>query len=233
MRRRVLLLSAIGALWAGGLRAEIWCSSGSLTVLNHPCGAVSKAAASATVVKYAGEWMNLPGVRRVESVTSKRGGEEIWVYVDEDFSKSDRSKIPASVGGVPVAIFPDFSPIPELGSPFGALSNSRGPEALNPSILQEREAAEKALEEKRNAAEEALEKKRNAVGKAYALAVNKYRERWLALPGVLGIGPSKCDGDGCDFGSVGIIVQRQFLDVTRAKIPISVDALPTVLIPQD
>jgi hypothetical protein len=120
-----------------------------------------------------------------------------------------------------VVIFPDFSPIPEVGTAFGTLSNSQGSEAVNRSTLQEQEAAEKVLEEKRKAAEKALEEKRNAVGKAYTTAVDKCRERWLALPGVLGIRPSKCDDQDCDFASVGIVVQRQFLDVTRAKIPVS------------
>jgi hypothetical protein len=74
----------------------MWCGRGPSPPLDHPCGAVSKAAAAAAVVKYQEEWMNLGGVRRVESATSKSGGEEIWVYGDEDFSRSDSRKIPAS-----------------------------------------------------------------------------------------------------------------------------------------
>lgn len=230
MRRRLLLLALIEVFWTGGLRAEMWCGRGPSATLDHRCGAVSERAASAVAAKYSGEWMNLPSVRRVLSATGKNGGKEIWIYVDEDFGGPDRSKIPPFVEGIPIVIFPDYSPILELGTPFGALSNSAGSGAHVQSITPEQEAA---LEKKRQAAQDASEKKRNAVAEAYTTAVNRYRERWLALPGVLGIGPSKCDDNSCDFASVGIAVQRQFLDVTRSKIPASVDGVATVLIPRE
>ncbi|HVA79070.1 MAG TPA: hypothetical protein VNF27_14300 [Candidatus Binataceae bacterium] len=231
MRRKLSLLVLIGIFWTGALRAEMWCGPGPSTPLDHPCGAVSERAASTAATKYSSEWLNLSTVRRVEPTTKKNGGEEIWVYVDEYFSRSERSKIPDCVEGIPVVIFPDYSPI--TFTYFGSLSNSAGSGARNQSITPEQEAAEKTLEKKRQAAQNASEKKRMAIAKAYTDAVNKYRKRWLALPGVLGIGPSKCDDTSCDFGSVGIAVQRQFVDATRSKIPRFVDGVPTVLIPQD
>lgn len=230
MRRRLSLLALIGIFWTGALRAEMWCGRGPSTTLDHPCSAVSARAFVAAAAKYSGEWMNLPAVQRVMPTTTKSGGEEIWVYVDKDFGRPDRSKIRDCVEGIPIVIFPDYSPILELGTPFGALSNSAGSGAHVQSITPEQEAA---LEKKRQAAQDASEKKRNAVAEAYTTAVNRYRERWLALPGVLGIGPSKCDDNSCDFASVGIAVQRQFLDVTRSKIPASVDGVATVLIPRE
>ena len=231
MRRKLLLLALIGIFWTGALRAEMWCSGGPSTPLAHPCGAVSERAASAAVAKYSREWTNLPTVRMVLPTTSKNGGEQIEVRVDDEFGRTDRSKIRDCVEGIPVVIIPDFSP--DYFTFFGSFPISPGPGAPNQSITPEQTAAEKTLEKKRQAAQNALEKKRKAVAKAYTIAVNRYRKRWLALPGVLGIGPSKCDDTSCDFASVGIAVQRQFLDVTRSKIPRSVDGLPTVLIPRD
>ena len=88
-------------------------------------------------------------------------------------------------------------------------------------IQEEHEASEKA------------QAKREAAEKAYSIAVNKYADAWLAQPGVLGIGPSKCDVDACDFSSVGIIVQSKGPDAVQGKIASSVDGVPIVLIPQD
>lgn len=237
MRRRLSLLALIGIFWTGALQAEMWCGRGPSTPLDHPCGAVLERASGAAA-KCSREWLELSPVRRVLPTTTKNGGEEIWVYVDEYFSRSERSKIRDSVEGIPVVIFPDYSPSyftshSSLGQDFGSLPNSAGSGAHNQSITPEQEAAEATLEKKRQAAQNASEKKRTAVAKAYTVAVNRYRERWLALPGVLGIGPSKCDDTSCDFASVGIAVQRQFLDMTRSKIPRSVDGVATVLIPRD
>ncbi|MFZ0659487.1 MAG: hypothetical protein WAM05_12250 [Candidatus Binataceae bacterium] len=231
MRRRLLLLALIGIFWTGALRAEMWCGRGPSTTLDHPCSAVSARAFVAAAAKYSGEWMNLPAVQRVMPTTTKSGGEEIWVYVDKDFGRPDRSKIRDCVEGIPVVIFPDDSS--SYFTFFGSFPISPGTGAHNQSITPEQEAAEKTLEKQRQAAQDASEKKRTAVAKAYTLAVNRYRERWLALPGVLGIGPSKCDDTSCDFASVGIAVQRQFLDVTRSKIPASVGGVVTVLLPRD
>lgn len=228
-----MLLALIGIFWTGGLRAEMWCGRGPSTTLDHPCAAVSERAFVAAAAKYSGEWMNLSTVQKVVPSTTKGGGEEISVYVDENFSRPDRSKIRDCVEGIPVVIFPDYSPILKLGTPFGTLSNPTGPGAYNQSSTPKQEVAEETLEKKRQTARSVSEEKRKNVANAYTDAVNRYRERWLALPGVLGIGPSKCDDNSCDFSSVGIAVQRQFLDVTRSKIPASVDGVATVLIPRD
>jgi hypothetical protein len=229
MKRGLLLLALIGIFWTGGLRAEMWCGRGPSTTLDHPCGAVSERAFVAAAVKYRGEWMNLPTVQKVIPTTTKSGGEEISVYVDDDFGRPDRSKILDCVGGIPVVIFPDYSSFID----FGSLPYSPGFGVHNQSITPEQEATEEALEKKRQAVQNASEKKRNAIAKAYTAAVNRYRKRWLALPGVLGIGPSKCDDTSCDFAAMGIAVQRQFLDVTRSKIPHSVNGVPIVLMPRD
>jgi len=160
------------------------------------------------------------GVWKVESVTSKNGNAEILVYVDPalGFAESTRRQIPTSVAGVPVVIFPDRL---GTGGQIGSRYYSTVDEAIKRSDREKRVAAEKALAD------------REASEKAYRLALHQYGKRWLAQPGVLGIGPSKCDADACDFGSVGITVQRQLLDATRTKIPSSVNGVPIVLIPQD
>lgn len=231
MKRGLLLLALIGIFWTGALRAEMWCGSGPSTPLDHPCGGVSERAASAAVATYSREWTNLPTVRMVLPTTAKNGHEQIEVYVDDNFGRADRSKIRDCVEGIPVVIIPDFSPADFTF--FGSFPISPGTGAHNQSMTPGQEAAEKILEKQRKAAQDASEKKRAAVAKAYTVSVNRYRERWLALPGVLGIGPSKCDDNSCDFASVGIAVQRQFLDVARSKIPASVDGVATVLIPRD
>ncbi|MGC1343910.1 MAG: hypothetical protein WA854_16375, partial [Candidatus Binataceae bacterium] len=216
-KKRLLLLTAMVVLWTGGSRAEMWCGRSPSAPLDHPCDAAAKTALSAAVLRYRNEWMALGGIREVELITSQNGGDEILVRVDLHFADPPRSQIPASVDSVPVVILPGAPPGPETAPVWGEGSGPGAPETAEEdqvrrqSELKEREAAEKA----------------------YSLTVHKYGKRWLALPGVIGIGPSKCDRDGCDFGSVGIAVQRQFLDVTRNKIPRSVNGVATVLIPQD
>lgn len=217
MKKRLLLLMAMMVLWTGGSRAEMWCGRNRSAPLDHPCGAVPKTALSAAVLKYRSEWMKLGGIGKVELVPSHNGSDEILIHVDPHFADPPRSQIPAAVDGVPVVILPGFPTGPEAaplwgeGSSPGAPETAEEDEARRQSKLKEREAAEKA----------------------YSLTVHKYWKRWLAMPGVIGIGPSECDRDGCDFGSVGIAVQRQFLDVTRSKIPRSLNGVATVLIPQD
>lgn len=217
IKKRLLLLTAMVVLWTGGSRAEMWCGRSPSAPLDHPCDAAAKTALSAAVLRYRNEWMALGGIREVELITSQNGGDEILVRVDLHFADPPRSQIPASVDSVPVVILPGAPPGPETAPVWGEGSSPGAPETAEEdqvrrqSELKEREAAEKA----------------------YSLTVHKYGKRWLALPGVIGIGPSKCDRDGCDFGSVGIAVQRQFLDVTRSKIPRSVNGVATILIPQD
>ena len=204
-------------LGADALRAEMWCGQGPLTPLDHRCESAPKAVVSAAVRKVRNEWSDLTkAVWKVESVTPKNGGEEILVYIDPTlgFAESTRSQMPASIEGIPVVILPDR--MPSGGVNIGAhyrSYRSAGNEADDAGNRSNRE--------------------REASEKAYWLAVHRYRERWLALPGVLGIGPAKCADDGCDFGSVGITVQRQLLGVARHEIPFSVDGVPIVLIPQD
>src|SRR5208282_292632 len=210
MMKVLLLLMTTVMLWAGGLRAEMWCGQGAQAALDHPCGSPTKRTAAAAAAKYNSEWTNLVGVDKVEQASSKYGGEEIRVHVDLHFESSSRTGIPASLDGIPVVIFPGFPAGPDLGNPFGSLANT------------EKARSEQAEREKSEAAE-----------KAYRLVVHKYGDDWLAVPGVLGIGPSSCDANRCDFGAVGIVVQRQLLNLTRSKIPSSVDGVPTILIPQD
>src|SRR5208282_5427074 len=144
MIKCLLLLTAIVASWAGGLRAEMLCGRGPSTPLDHPCAAAPKAAISAAVLKYRDEWMRLLGVGKVELATSKSGSDEIWVHVDLHFEESGRSQIPASLDGVPVVILPGFPPGPEIGD-FVSQSRSGSPEAD--------EAADRLNQAKREASE--------------------------------------------------------------------------------
>jgi len=162
MRRKLLLLVLIGIFWTGALRAEMWCGNGPSAPLDHPCGAVSERATSAAVAKYSREWTNLPTVRTVLPTTAKNGGEEIEVYVDDEFGRPDRSKIRDCVEGIPVVIFPDYSSFID----FGSLPYAPGSGAHNQLITPEQEAAEEALEKKRQAAQRASDKKRSAAAKS-------------------------------------------------------------------
>ncbi|MGO9606885.1 MAG: hypothetical protein ACLQAT_26425 [Candidatus Binataceae bacterium] len=186
-------------------------------------GPLPRVAASPAILKRGHEWRSLVGVGDVELVAAKNGSKELWVHVNRYFEESCRSQIPPSVDGVPVVILPGFPPGPEADA-FGEGCSStvaKTPEDCRRLIQEEHEAAEKA------------QAKREADEKVYSVAVNKYAEAWLAQPGVLGIGPSKCDADACDFSSVGIIVQSKLEDVARSKIASSVDGVPVVLTPQD
>jgi|SRR5208282_4417208 len=216
MIKALLLLTAAIVLGAGALRAEMWCGRGSLTPLEHPCESAPKAAVSAAVRKYRNEWIDLiKAVWRVESAAPKNGSEEILVYVDPTLglTESTRSQIPASIEGIPVVLLPDRMP-------SGGM-NIAGHYSSYPASPEADEAGNRSNRE------------REASEKAYRLVVHKYGDDWLAVPGVLGIGPSSCDANRCDFGAVGIVVQRQLLNLTRSKIPSSVDGVPTILIPQD
>jgi hypothetical protein len=197
-------MMAVVLLCATRLRAEIWCGQSRLAPLDHPCAPAPRVAVSRAVLKYRNDWMALKGVLSVDSAESEEGDGEIWVRVAPDFTNPNESLIPASAGGIPVVILPGDTTIGAFGSDFLPLGPGNH--------------------------------KAEDCGKSewsYSAAVKKYRERWLAVPGVVGIRPVKFDHEICEFGAVGITVQRQLLGLARKQIPNDVDGVPVVLISQD
>jgi hypothetical protein len=197
-----LLLLTAVLLSAASLHAEIWCGQGPSTLLDHPCVPPSEAAVSRVVLKYRNAWIALTGVSSVELAKSQNG-EEIRVRVGPDFANPNRGRIPPSADGIPVVILPASAATGDfIVRSFPRPSGDNG------------------------------SRSRTRSEDAYLEVIHNSGERWLALPGVIGIGPVDCADDGCDFGSVGISVQRQLLGSARKQIPSSVDGVPIVLIPR-
>jgi hypothetical protein len=210
MTKRLFLLTAVIMWWATSLHAEVWCGRGASPSLNHACVPAAKATISRRAfLDSRDEWMAQKGVWSVESAKSVSGGEEIWVSVGPDFANPNRTEIPASESGVPVVI------VPASTEKLGVIIRE-GTFGPTPSGAQKRQP-------------------QNSVGaeEAYSDVVHANSEYWLALPGVIGIGPARCSDDGCDFSSVGVIVQPQLLKSTQKQIPSYINGVPIVLIPQD
>jgi len=64
---------------------------------------------------------------------------------------------------------------------------------------------------------------------AYLQAV---KENWGArIPGVFGLGPSKCDSHCCYYDRIGVEVQIPFIESLRAKVPREICGLPVDVVP--
>jgi hypothetical protein len=213
MINRLVPLIAVVVLWAGSLRAEVWCGQGPLTPLDHPCPPAPEGALSRAVTERRNMWTALDGVSSVESKKSESGNEVIWVRVGPNFAKSSMSQISPSAEGVPVVILPSSTQVGEFA--VGVLSSGSGSHPADATSLRS------SLATRANSKE------------VYSEVIHNYGKSWLGLPGVIEIGPARCADDSCDFGSVGITVQRQLLSLARMKIPGSVDGVPIVLISQE
>jgi len=214
MVRKALIMAAIAiALTMGApARAELWCGNGRGTPLDHPCteqDTEQDPAVAATVDKYSEQWRAVHGVWQVSAGTNQTGTTmEIRVYVEPQQLAAAKDRIPSEVDGIPVAFVPKTIPRGTGGS-FIQLSktNTYDPEAA------ERQEKEQVLRA------------------AFSDAMQSYGRTWNDLPGVIDVGPGKCKGAECDFTSIKIVVQAQFLDEVKAQIPDAVNGIPVVFIP--
>jgi len=211
VKRSALLSGAILlCVSAGQARATIWCGHGPGTVLNHPCGASDRPrdpAVRRALAKYDTQWSNLTGVWKVSPATSAaRGGAEIQVSADPRWAACVRKQIPESVDDIPVLVVPREVPNVIISNGyFGYLH--RPPSRKSNSNLDSE--------------------------KTYSELVRQYGPRWLALPGVIGIAPEKCDCHSCGFNGIEVSVQRQFMSALLKQIPSSVKSVPVTLLPSD
>ena len=65
----------------------------------------------------------------------------------------------------------------------------------------------------------------------YAETMREYGEQWNDVPGVVGLGPKKCDEHRCDFSAIRITVQTQFMSDVKGRITDSVNGIPIVFVP--
>ncbi|MHB8383540.1 MAG: hypothetical protein ACYDC3_14530 [Candidatus Binataceae bacterium] len=195
---------------AGQAGAAIWCGQRPGTELNHPCGdsdALGERAFSKATGKFQAPWKDLKGVWNVLAATSAAEGRmEIQVLVDPPWAGCARSQIPTVVNGIPVLVVP--SEVPKVIISNGYFGYLHRPPSRKSNDNLESE-------------------------KTYAKLVHQYGSRWLALPGVIGIAPGKCDCRSCDFKGVEVSVQRQFMRALLKQIPPLVDGVPVTLLPSD
>jgi hypothetical protein len=194
-------------------RGELWCGNGRGTPLDHPCTDQDTAqdpAVAAIVDKYSGQWMAVHGVWQVSAGTNQTGTPmEIRVYVEPQQLADARNQIPSEVEGVPVAFVAKATP---KGTGLGGFLQVKKADTYDP------EAAER-------------QEKDQMLRAAFSNAMQAYGRTWNDLPGVIGVGPGKCKGAECDFSSIKIVVQAQFLDDVKTQIPDAVDGIPVVFIP--
>ena len=195
----------------GPVRAELWCGSGRGTPLDHPCteqDTEQDPAVAAVVARYSEQWMAVQGVWQVSAGTNQTGTTmEIRVYVEPQQLVAARDRIPPEVEDVPVTFVPKAAP---RGTGFGnflQISNSNDPGAT------------------------AREEKERALRAAFSDTMQTYGKEWNELPGVIDVGPGKCKGAECDFTSIKIVVQAQFLDDVKERIPDGINGIPVVFIP--
>jgi hypothetical protein len=216
-RFAVFLLPVILVLAGRQSRADMWCGDGPGTALSHPCTDADdySPAVEHAVKKYQDRWMRLEGVWSVdEGDTYHNRVPNIEVHVEPASVASVRKKIPSSMDGIPVEIVPGEMPTGGAAFIFG------GP--IDPA---ERARRVRQLEDR--------EKAREKYEPAYNLVFQMYGDRWDDLPGVIGMGPGKCDDHGCDFKTIEVTVQRELLPEARREIPSSVNGVRIVLVPED
>lgn len=68
-------------------------------------------------------------------------------------------------------------------------------------------------------------------GRAYIQAMTEGIQTWPEIPGVVGLGPSKCDSNCCYFDRIGVGVQIPFAESVRAKIPRELHGIPIDVVP--
>jgi hypothetical protein len=216
MRNALALVATLllGAMSVGA-RAELWCGNGPGTPLDHPCSSEDTEedpAVSAAVASHTNDWMMVHGVWQVSAGTIQTGNPlEIRVYVEPPQIAAAKQQIPSEVDDIPVRLVAKKMPVGAGLTSFSKVSQS-DPAPYDPTAA-ERQASAKL--------DEAV----------YAETMHEYGEQWNDLPGVVGLGPKKCDEHGCDFSAIRIIVQTQFMSDVKGRITDSVNGIPIVFVP--
>ena len=213
--RNALIVTALVLALAGPVHAELWCGNGRGTPLDHPCSeqdTEQDPAVAATVAKYSDQWMAVHGVWQVSAGTNQTGTPlEIRVYVEPQQLLAAKDQIPSEVEGIPVAFVPKAAPKGSGSRSF--LQIRRWGEGANDSETAEHQENERVLRA------------------AFSDTLQTYAQEWNDLPGVIDVGPGKCKGTECDFTSIKIVVQAQFLEDVKDQIPQTVNGIPVVFIP--
>jgi len=214
MRKGLVLVALVVSL-AGQARAELWCGNGRGTPLDHPCtdqDTEPDPAVAATAARYSDQWMAIHGVWEVNPGTNQTGTPmEIRVYVEPQQLLAAKDQIPSEVEGIPVTFVPKATP---RGTGLGSVVqiNRTSANTYDP------EAAER-------------QEKERALRASFSDAMQTYGQQWNDLPGVIGVGPGKCKGSECDYTTIKVVVQAQFLDDVKERIPAKVSDIPVVFIP--
>jgi hypothetical protein len=218
--RNVLALAAalfmVGAISAQA-GAELWCGRGPGTPLDHPCSAEDTEedpTVAAAVASHTNEWMTVQGVWQVSAGTIQTGNPlEIRVYVEPAQLATAKQQIPSETDDIPVHLVAKKIPTGGRLTSFSKVSQS-DPPPYDPAAAQRQANARLA---------EAV----------YAETMREYGEQWNDLPGVVGLGPKKCDEHQCDFSAIRITVQGQFMSDVKERITDSVNGIPIVFVPYD
>ncbi|MGH7778285.1 MAG: hypothetical protein ACREQR_00445 [Candidatus Binataceae bacterium] len=214
MKARLLFIGALMCTFcycAGHARAAIWCGHGQGSVLDHPCGASDvpkNSSVTAVIDKFYKQSERMKGVWSVDSATSAaQGGAEIQVRADPPWAACAKSQLPSSFEGIPVIVIPIAIPKDVQFSSAGtAVRYGPAPEILN-------QGSDNA--------------------KTYTRIVRNHGQKWMSLPGVIGIAPGECDCGSCDFTEIEISVQRPFMSALAKQIPPTIDDVPITLLPSD
>ena len=216
MRTALALLAALLVVGMSvGAHAELWCGRGPGTPLDHPCSDEDTEAdptVAAAVASHTNEWMKVHGVWQVSAGTIQYGNpREIRVYVEPSGFAAARQQIPSEIDDIPVRLVAKKIPTGGGLTSFSKVSRS-DPAPYDPSAA-ERQASARLAEA------------------VYAQTMREYGEQWNDLPGVVGLGPKKCDEHGCDFSAIRITVQAQFMSDVKERITDSVNGIPIVFVP--
>lgn len=210
MRKAPIIITFVLALVAQ-VHAELWCGNGRGTPLDHPCtdhDTEPDPAVAAIAARYSEQWMAVHGVWEVNPGTNQTGTPmEIRVYVEPLQMPAARDRIPSEVEDIPVTFVPKTAPKGSGNQSFLKVNSA------NDSESPEHQEKERLLRT------------------AFSDTMANYGREWNDLPGVIDVGPGKCKGARCDFTSIKIVVQAQFLDDVKEQIPGSVNGIPVVFIP--
>ena len=217
MRTALALLAALLLVMgmSAAAHAELWCGRGPGTPLDHPCSnedTEQDPTVTAAVAAHTNEWMMVHGVWQVSAGTIQTGNpREIRVYVEPSRFAAARQQIPSQVDDIPVRLVAKKIPTGSGLSSFSTTSQS-DPTPYDPTAA-ERQASARLAEA------------------VYAQTMREYGEQWNDFPGVVSLGPRKCDERGCDFSAIRITVQAQFMNDVKERITDSVNGIPIVFVP--
>jgi hypothetical protein len=68
-------------------------------------------------------------------------------------------------------------------------------------------------------------------GQKYLQALSENAQAWQRIPGVVDVGPSKCDSKCCYYDRIGVGAQIPFVESVRARIPREIHGIPVDVIP--